>query len=289
MSKVYEIITSKIIEKLEAGVVPWHKPWGTAGEPKNLVSKKEYRGINTFLLGCAGYSSAYWATFNQIKEKGGKLKKGAKSEMIVFWKPSEQKAGQKDGAEITEEGVSKRFILRYYRVFNLSDVEGIETDEDKEENKIEFVPLEKAEEITEGYKTKPPVKHEMQRACYFPSKDFINMPKKESFEAVEEYYSTLFHELAHSTGHKSRLNREGIEEQAAAFGSKTYSKEELIAEITAAFLCAEAKIDGVFDNSAAYIAGWVKKFKDQPKMIVLAAAAAQRAADYMLNKTPGTE
>lgn len=285
MSKVYEIITNKIIEKLEAGVVPWHKPWGSAGEPKNLVSKKEYRGINTFLLGCSGHSSAYWATFKQIKEKGGKLKKGAKSEMIVFWKKHEKNGEDTDSAETAEDGLSKRFVLRYYRVFNLSDVDGIETDEDKEENKIDFVPIEKAEEITESFKTKPPVKHDKQRAFYYPAGDYINMPKKQSFESEEEYYSTLFHELAHSTGHKSRLNREGIEDQAAAFGTKTYSKEELVAEITAAFLCAEAKIEGVFDNSAAYICGWVKKFKDKPKMIVLASAAAQRASDYILNRS----
>ena len=283
MSKVYEIMTERIIKKLESGVVPWHKPWGTAGEPKNLVSKKSYRGINTFLLGSAGHASAYWATFNQIKQKGGSIKKGSKSEMIVFWKPKDEIGEETEGEMVTEEILSTRFVLRYYRVFNLSDVEGIETDEETEEKKIEFVPDKKAEAIKDGYQDQPEIVHERQKAFYHPALDYVNMPQKETFRSVGEYYSTLFHELMHSTGHHKRLGREGFD-VPVQFASKSYSKEELIAEIGAAFLCAEAGIEGVFDNSAAYISGWVRKFKDKPKMIVLASAAAQRAVDYILNR-----
>ncbi len=276
---VYEIITERIIEKMEQGFIPWHKPWGDAAAAKNLVSGKEYTGINTFLLGSAGFSSSTWATFKQIQQKGGKLKKGAKSEIIIFWKKLDYKkdsgaqAGEIDG----DEGKS-RAVLRYYRVFNLSEVEGIELDEEKKE--IDFVPLERAEQIVNDYKTCPQIKHEQQRAFYRPGDDSINMPGKSTFHSIEEYYSTLFHEIVHSTGHRKRLERDGIE-NIAGFGSKSYSKEELIAEIGNSFLCSKASIEGVFDNSVAYIQGWIKKFKDHPKLIVMSAAAAQKAVNYI--------
>ncbi|MBU2647746.1 DUF1738 domain-containing protein [bacterium] len=279
-ANVYEIITQRIMEKMESGVIPWHKPWGVAGAAKNLISGKEYNGINTFLLGSAGFSSAYWATFKQIQEKGGTLKKGSKSEIIIFWRKLDSKNENSEPGEITEDGQKSRSVLRYYRVFNLSQVEGIETEEDTK--KIDFVPLEKAEQIIRNYKTCPAIQHVEQKAYYSPGNDLINLPEKSSFHGVEEYYSTLFHEAIHSTGHRTRLDRDKIE-AVAAFGSNSYSKEELIAEIGNSFLCAEASIDGVFDNSIAYIQGWVKRFKDQPRMIVQAAAAAQKAVNYILN------
>ncbi|MBU2645536.1 DUF1738 domain-containing protein [bacterium] len=280
---VYQIVTERVIEKMEAGVIPWRKPWGGLGPAKNLVSKKPYRGINTFLLGSAGHISNYWLTFNQVKDKGGTIKKGAQSEMVVFWK----KLDAKEDPDTAEEGnagesLGSRAILRYYRVFNLDDVEGIVAPE--ELKPLDFEPHEKAEAIVDGYRGKPVIKAD-SKAAYYPAPDVVGMPPEKFFHSVEEYYSTLFHELVHSTGHKRRLGRDGFNAgDSVMFGSSSYSKEELIAEMGNAFLCAESGIEGTFDNSVAYIQSWVKKFKDHPKMVVQAAGAAQMAADHILGR-----
>jgi len=285
--KVYKIITDRIIEKMNEGSIPWQRPWGVAGAAKNLISQKDYRGINTFLLGSAGFESATWATFKQIEAKGGKVKKGSKSEIIVFWKRFEGK--EQDSGEASEEsGGYRGAMLRYYRVFNMDQVEGIEVDEEIE--KIDFVEKPSAESVMAGFKSCPIIKHEENRAYFSPARDIINMPTPENFHSVDEYYSTLFHEAVHSTGHTRRLNREGFKEgQTVNFGSKSYSKEELIAEIGNAFLCNRAGIEGVFDNSVAYIQGWIKKFKDHPRMVIQSAAAAQKAVDFIQGIQPAAE
>lgn len=282
---VYQIVTERVIEKMEEGIIPWRKPWGGLGPAKNLVSKKPYRGINIFLLGSAGHISNYWMTFNQLKDKGGTIKKGAKSEMVVFWKKVEAKEdADTSSEESAEQSLGSRAILRYYRVFNLDDIEGIEAPE--EIKTLDFVPHEKAESIVDGYRGKPVIKED-SRAVYYPLADAVGMPPEKFFHSVEEYYSTLFHELVHSTGHKRRLNRDGFKEgETVMFGSTSYSKEELIAEMGNAFLCSESGIETTFDNSVAYIQSWVKKFKDHPRMVVQAAGAAQKAADFILGRIP---
>jgi len=274
-NKVYEIITEKIVEMLEAGEVPWHKPWVT-DHPKNLVSKKDYRGINVFLLASQNYASPYWVSYKQAKQLGGNVKKGEKSTMVVFWKMQE--------VEDKATGEPKTIpILRYYRVFNVLQCEGID------ERKIpmadpnpDFQPLEACEATIEAMQKRPDIRHEESKAYYHPIKDFVNMPKPESFQKEEFYYSVMFHELGHATGHKSRLDRKTIKEHAP-FGSETYSKEELVAEMTAAYLCGHHGIEmETIGNSAAYIKSWLKALKNDVKMVVLAAAQAQKAADYIL-------
>ena len=277
---IYSTITDKILEIMEGGVIPWHKPWLMSGSHRNLVSKKQYRGINVFLLSCSSFGSPWWLTFNQAKAKGGKVRKGEKGTMIVFWKPLQIK--EKNAATGKEEK-KKVFVLRYYKIFNLEQVEGIEAPPEPE--KIELEPIETAATIIEEMQNPPVIKHAATYdACYRPSSDEVNMPLMDDFESSESYYSVLFHEVGHSTGHESRVSRpEGMKN--ICFGSDSYSKEELIAEMSAAFLCGEAGIlQETIQQSASYIESWSSKFKDDSRLVVCAAAAAQKATDYILNR-----
>ena len=277
--KIEEIITARIIDKLEQGTIPWHKPWTGGEAPKNLITKKEYRGVNVFILNAMGYSSPYWVSFKQAHELGGTVKKGEKGTPVIFWKWMNK---------TDEEGnlSADHFpFLRYYNVFNIGQLEGI--DESKiPALTVKYNDLEKisqCEAVVTAMPKRPEITYNDQRAYYIPSKDSVNMPKMETFDGSEEYYSTLFHELTHSTGHESRLNRKGIISGIAAFGTQDYSKEELVAEMGAAFLCGHCQIDNkTIDNSAAYIKSWLKKLKDDPKMVILAAAQAQKATDFIL-------
>jgi antirestriction protein ArdC len=273
---VSDIITNLIIEKLEAGVVPWRKPWTGSAVPRNLVSGKPYRGINAFLLGCTGAN--WFATYKQIHEHGGIVKAGAKSLPVVFWtiKPVADR----------DTGKEKSIpILRYYRVFSLDDSVGIQLPESTESVR-KFTPIEAAERVINNMPHRPEIKTGQARAYYSPSLDYINMPRRELFHSDAEWYSTLFHELGHATGHEKRLNRSTVT-KSAYFGSSDYSREELVAECCSAFLAAETHIvNDVIDNSAAYINGWLKalKSKDNRGMIIHAAAAGQRAADFILDR-----
>jgi len=277
-NKVYEIITNQIIELLEKGIVPWHKPWkGMANTPKNLKTKKEYRGINPWILASHGYASPWWVSFNQCKSMGGAVKSGEKGTIIVFWKPVDYKTKDNDGNDTTK----KVFILRYYRVWNSEQCEGLKVPTEKEEEKKDFTPIQECERVVSEYNNMVPVNHGGGRAFYSPDRDTIGMPEKETFDGSEEYYSTLFHEIVHSTGHESRLDRD----LKNWFASPEYSKEELVAEIGAAYLCGFAGITNTIKNSASYIGGWLKKLRDDKKFIISAAAQAQKACDFILNKT----
>lgn len=274
---VYEIVTERIIKSLESGVIPWKKPWKT-GMPMNFVSKKPYRGINPFLL--TGRKSPYWMSFKQMVALGGKLKEDdKKASMVIFWKFV-------DTDEKDDDGKTKKApMLRYYNVFNLDQIEGIEV---PEEEKLEFTPIEQADKIITGYtfRNGPSILHLNEgKACYSPSADSITMPQKESFIGVGEYYSTLFHEMVHSTGHKSRLARPEVMD-IIRFGSDTYAQEELVAEIGSSFLQAETGIENtaVQQNSEAYIKSWIQKLQNDKKFVVIASAKAQRAVDHILDR-----
>jgi len=280
-ANVYEIITNKICDMLDKGTVPWRKPWtGSNGDlPRSLESGKTYRGINLFLLACADFESSYWLTFNQAKAKGGMVRKGEKGTPIVFFNWSEKERTNAEGETVKV----KTPFLRYYTVFNLDQIDGIEAP-DTEQKEFTFNPIKEAEKIVHNMPNRPQITHNMQKAFYRPSIDLVNMPKATSFAETAEYYSTLFHELTHSTGHESRLDRQGIAE-IAAFGDDVYSREELVAEFGAAFLCGHSGIDpATIENSAAYIKGWSKKLRNEPRLLVTAAAQGQKAADYILNE-----
>lgn len=277
MSKVYEIVQDKIIKEIEeaianGGTAPWRKPW-KGGIPKNFISKKPYRGINLLLLDGGSY-----ITFNQIKDLQKKnpeikLKKGSKSHMIVFWNFVEKE--NDDGEE------EKIPFLKYYRVFAVSDVEGIK----EEEINFEHEPIEDAEKLVEAYKVEVPINVQKGsgRAYYTPALDKITVPDKSQFPELEEYYSTLFHEMVHSTGHTSRLNRFTNDDQTI-FGSESYSKEELVAEVGSNMILAILGIENEEqqENSISYLYGWLTKIKEDPKLIVHAAQQAQKAADFIL-------
>ncbi len=290
MCKVYDVINSRIMELLQQGTVPWRKTWrGNTGsnQPKNLISKKEYRGINVFMLACQEYSSPYWLTFKQCSDKEGRVRKGEKSTPIVFWRWVDKKDSEDADSEETN-GKGKVPILRYYNVFNLCQVEGIEAPPTTETIINTFTPIERADQIVAGMPYKPEIKHGGNKACYSPMLDYVKLPIPEAFESPEEYYSTAFHELTHATGHASRVGRKGILEPSY-FGSHEYSKEELVAEMGAAFLCGHAGIERTIENSAAYIQGWLKALKNDKKLLVMAAAQGQRASDYILGRQGGED
>lgn len=275
MTTVHEIITNRIVELLEAGTAPWQKPWTGGGMPTNLVSGKHYRGVNLFLLNMMPFESNYWLTFKQCQSLGGHVKAGSKSTPIVYWNIS--KRTDEDGD--TEKKIP---FLKYYSVFNVQQCEGL-PEIAQPETVRNFNLIASCEELIHGMPNAPEIMHNEQRAYYVPSQDLVNMPKAHSFNQSEEYYSTLFHELTHSTGHETRCNRKGIIERNA-FGSESYGKEELVAEMGAAILCGYARIENTtINNSAAYLQGWLGAIKGDSKLVISAAAAAQKAVDYIRN------
>jgi len=280
MNKAYEVITETIIEKLEQGTVSWHQPWSNEAA-KNLISKREYRGINVFLLGVSRYANPYWLTFRQAKQLDGHVKKGERSTPVVFWKWLERERDNPDTGEI--ETVSTP-LLRYYRVFNVEQCEGIPAEKVPTlENARDFRPIEEAERVVQEMPQRPIIQHEAAQAFYRPSADVVNMPAPKMFTGDEEYYSTLFHELTHATGHESRLKRLDTD-KVAAFGGKDYSQEELVAEMGSAFLCGHCGIaERIIDNSAAYIKGWLRRLRNDKSLVVFAAAQAQKAVDFILD------
>jgi antirestriction protein ArdC len=271
---VYSIVTEQVIKLLESGTVPWRRPWQTA-PPCNLISQKEYRGINTFLLAASGMPSKYWLTYAQAAKLGGHVKAGEHGSTVVFWNIGEEKLNPSTGK------LSKPVLLRYYKVFNLSQTEGIAAKLGLAEQSAKPVPdIEACESLVAAMPSAPRLKLS-DRASYSPSADVVAMPPKSVFNSSEGYYATLFHELTHSTGHASRIGREGIEE-SNSFGSELYSKEELIAEMGSALLCGVTGIaPATLENSAAYLRSWISVLKGDSKLLVTAASQAQKAADYI--------
>ena len=284
---VYEIITARIQEQLEQGVIPWSKPWdATVHMPRNLSTKKAYRGVNVWLLIGREFESPWWVSFKQCKALGGTVNKGEKGTPVVFWKWLEQE--KTEDADPEGEGTSGKArapLLRYYTVFNVEQTtipaERIPVPERQASG---FSPIERCESIVSGMPAPPVLRNGGTRAFYRPGEDLVNMPVPERFRSSPEYYSTLFHELVHSTGHPGRLNRQTIKD-LAPFGSPNYSREELIAEMGAAFLCGVAGIENAtIENSAAYIKGWLRALEDDSRLVVLAASQAQKAAEYILDR-----
>lgn len=284
MNPVYERITNIIVEKLEQGTIPWHQPWTSAWPPRNLVTKKTYRGINLLLLSDLKYELPYFLTFKQVKRLNGSVLKDQKAHLVVFYKWLEKK--NDDGSVIINaEGKPEMVpMLKHYYVFNVSQCKDIASKHIPWQIERQFNPVEEAEHIINNMPEQPEILYNTGQACYIPSTDKINMPSKNTFNSDEELYSTLFHEICHWTGSESRLNRKGIT-KTAAFGSNVYSQEELVAEMGAAFLCGEAGIaNRTIDNSTAYIQGWLSKLKDDKRLLVFAAGAAQKACDFILNR-----
>lgn len=295
-NNVYQMVTDRIVAQLEQGLIPWRKPWTGVGLEDggaiNYVTRKPYSMLNQMLLGREGE----YLTFNQIKERGGNIKKGSKAGIVVFFsnrKYTKQQVTNENGETETQTVIQEYLapILKYYNVFHIDDCEGIESKikvDEKPESKLS--PIESAEKVINDYvareesltfyNNKP-----SDKAYYSPGSDSVHVPMLSQYEIAEEYYSTTFHELTHSTMTEKRCNRK--QEKLAAFGSEDYSREELVAEIGSAMLCRAVSIDcdKAFKNSVAYIQGWLKRLKNDNKMIVWASSRAEKAAKFILGES----
>lgn len=270
--KIYDMVTQRIIDQLQNNIIPWRKPWhGNA--PINFISRKPYRGINLLLLPQGGE----WLTFKQCKDAGGNVRKGEKSSIIVFYSTLEKE---------DEHGETKTIpFLKYSNVFHISQCEGVTSKLEATTDNNSAEPIDTAQSILDGYINRTGVKYShiggSNRAFYQPSSDTITMPTMKQFTSIEEYYSTAFHELAHSTGHKDRLNRIT---KVAAFGDEVYSREELTAEISSAMIMNFTGIElpETFTNSVAYIQSWIKAIRNDAQTIVRASGQASKATDMIL-------
>ena len=271
---IYAEITNRIIDQLEQGLIPWQKPWTACGYAISYATGKRYSLLNQMMLGQPGE----YLTFNECRKAGGHVKKGEKAHMVAFWKWIER--------EDEETGEVKSFpFLRYYNVFHISQCEGIKP-RHTEPLPQTANPNEAADAIICGYLEASGVKlvhREGDRAFYQPATDSITLPLLAQFKETAEYYGTAFHELIHSTGHKTRLDRLA---QTAFFGSEAYSKEELIAEIGAAALVNHAGIEtsASLRNNAAYVQSWLRVLKNDKRFIVSAAGKAEKAARLILGE-----
>ena len=290
-TNVYQMVTDKIVEQLENGIVPWQCPW-TGGDLNggaiNYVSRKPYSLLNQMLLGREGE----WLTFKQVKDLGGSVKKGAKAGMVVFFtmvSSSSKKVTDENGEETEVISVKEyqRPILKYYHVFHINDCEGINSKISKVKGDDTLKPIERAEEVINNYVSREKTlkfQNDKPSSQAYYSKDEVVVPMLSQYDVVEEYYSTTFHELTHSTMTKERCNRKENDKKAA-FGGEDYSREELVAELGSAMLCNATGIESekAFKNSVAYIKGWLKSLKDDVNMIVWASSRAEKAAKYILN------
>jgi len=282
--KICQMVADRVLEELENGVAPWSQPWFGSDRFVSHTTGKHYSLLNCLMLGKPGE----YATFKQITDEGGKVKKGAKSKVVVYWSPFKKKEINADGEEVEKV----HFVLRYYRVFNLNDCEGMKKKYlNDDDTRFVHETVKDAEDVIRGYCEANPgltIKREdvSNRAFYRPSEDMIVVPAKEQFEKIEEFYSTLFHEMTHSTGHWSRLGRFKESGLVAAFGGEDYGKEELIAELGAAALCGKCGVESKysFRNSAAYLDGWTKAIKGDPTLIVAAAGKADKAVEFILGE-----
>jgi len=281
---VHRIVTERMIAALERGTIPWHKPWQVGGgRPRSMGTGQPYRGVNVFLLGLTaaeeGYSSPFWGTYRQISDLGGQVRKGEHSTLVVFWKLAQAEQRDPQTGEVTLKQLP---VLRYYRMFNA-------TQADQLPERFHPAPgghseIAEPQAVLDGYLARGPklVHVAGDWADYYPATDTIHLPLRSQFRTGEGYYATTFHEAGHSTGHPSRLGRPGI----AAFdhfGSDKYAREELVAQMSSSILCAQTGIEDpdIFENSASYIAGWLSALNHDTRLVVTAAAQAQRACDLI--------
>jgi antirestriction protein ArdC len=281
-NKVAQIVADQIIAKIETEqLAPWQKSWVSKeiGLPRNGVSNKVYKGWNLFVLVFMS-ENPYWFTYKQAKELGGNVKTGSKSVPIIYWNWIEKGTGEFD--ENNKEKTKKVPFLRYYNVFNATQCEGL-----PEKFYPIADPLKIHDVITEAQAIVDAMPNRPQlltgnSAFYTPALDTVTTPALGSFNKAEDFYSTMFHELAHSTGHGTRLNRKGVTNHDI-FGSHQYGQEELVAEFTASFLCYHAGIlTKTIDTSASYLKGWMERIKEDPTMLIYSAQQAQKATDYIM-------
>lgn len=290
MATAEEILTARILADLEAGnLPPWRKPWrADVSMPRNARTGKAYRGGNVWLLlfmqEAMGYSDPRWMTYKQANDLGGSVRKGEKGTPVVFWKIDKRETVNADGE--TEQKSSA--MLRFYTVFNVAQTDGCKVAPLEVSERV-HEPIAAAEAIIAGMPNPPRIVEDGSRACYSPALDLIQLPHRADFETNEAFYATANHELVHSTGHVNRLARTGVVD-GQHFGSDGYGREELVAEMGAAFLNGESGIaPATIENTASYLASWIRTIKENPRVILAAAGAAQKATDYILGRTAGSE
>ena len=268
---IYTEVTESIIKQLESGAMPWIKPWkADSTADKNFISQKPYQGINRLILGLSsmvsGFDTPVWASYKQWDSLGCQVRKGEKGTKIVFFSPVTK--------ENKTTGDSETYnLLKSYYVFNASQVDGVTIQSPSVDDKP-FNAIAAADERI--VKTGAVIRHGGDSAFFAPSMDIIQMPNKSAFDNESSYYATIFHELTHWTGAETRLKREF----GKRFGNPEYAFEELVAEMGAAFLCQDYRIQGELRH-AGYIQSWLKACRDDSKAIFKAAALAQKAADYI--------
>jgi antirestriction protein ArdC len=275
---LYGDITARILQSLKQGTIPWKRNWGSTNETPRNWDGRPYRGINWLMLSSTAWSSPVFLTFNKAKELGGSVRKGEKGERVAFWKFF------KHATEVDSNGRPKIIpMMKSYTVFNVAQCDGLPTLPDVIKNELD--PIAAADEIIENMPQRPAIHFDGRgRNYYAPLTDEVHLTEKSAFHSAEGFYSVAFHELAHATGHPDRLGRKD-HGQVNRFGGEEYSKEELVAELTAANLCAKVGIsDQVIENQASYIAGWLQALGDDPKMIVQAAGLAAKAADCITGR-----
>jgi antirestriction protein ArdC len=281
MSHAYDVITQQILAQLEAGTVPWRQPWRTPGVPKNLFTQRPYRGLNVWLLLARPYASPYWTTYRQIQEIGGWVRKGEKGTTVMFWKFADDHKEEGSDEPLTHRRAP---LLRTYTLFNIEQCELPSSLRERLAVPAPrpCTPLVQCERVLKQMPHPPRLVHEVPHAFYAPSHDLVNLPPRFLFETEEKYFATAFHEYLHSTGHSQRLARPGVME-LAPFASHAYSKEELTAEMGAAYLCGSCGIaPQTLENAAAYIASWLEHLQNDTTLLLHAASQAQRAVDYLL-------
>lgn len=294
----YARITDLVTTEIENGRVPWRKTWGylvdgTAELPRNYVTNRPYTGVNSLLLACTPYERPYFMTFNQVKAKGGSIRKGAKGAIVVFWKvlPKDEEVTAKSGE--TKTKTVHIPLLKPYHVFNVADLEGIDIDLPERRTADHIAEVEQiaaCKAVVNGYPNPPKLSnHDPRRACYSPTFDTVNMPRLAAFESPQAYYQVFFHELTHSTGHRDRLNRKELVE-TEGYGGENYSKEELTAELGACFLSAYCGLQfeqdkDMLKNTAGYLRGWLSALRNDKTLFVRAAGQAQKAANHILGLT----
>lgn len=278
-NKVYEAVTDQVTNALMRGVVPWRKPWsGGDSLPTNAWSKKPYRGVNVFLLSLSPYTDHRWVTFRQARELGGTVKRGERSSPVVFWKPWHVAGIDQETGEVLKWNVP---ILKQYHVFNVEQCEELDISTLTHQRDTSNSRLERAEDVLRAVPNPPRFQEQGTSAWYRPSEDLVQVPPIAAFESADLYYTTVFHEYGHATGHEKRLNRASVTGEIQ-FGSACYSREELIAELTAAFCCATIGLDNsLVENSASYIHSWLAALRSDKRAVAVAASKAQKAADYL--------
>lgn len=288
-SNVYELVTNKVLDALKQGVAPWQKPWDGGNGYISHESGKPYSYLNGILIALDGDKVGEYLTMKQIQKEGCKLKKGAKSKLVVFYKMVESKVKALNEDNIEEEIVKRYPTLKYYLIFHIDDVEGIEPKWGDPMKIRDNNPIDDAESVITSYLERE--KHlqfrnqePSDRAFYSPSRDLVQVPMLNQYDVPEEYYSTTFHEFTHSTGIKTRCDR-GLE-VCAAFGSEKYSKEELVAEMGSAIAISRLGIDSekCFKNSVSYLKGWMEAISKDNKLIVIAAGKAEKAVKYIFGE-----